>query len=499
MTISKRAQLRLPSAVRQGLTLLSGTTVAQIVPAIAAPIVTRLYHPFDFGTFAFVLAVFGVLAPVVCMRYDLAIMLPEDDERAAHVTLLCLILAFTIAVLSFLVPACLLVFSSGARIRTFTPLLLTMLPAGVIMLGIQLVAQSWSLRTHSYRVQSLALVVQAFVTIGGQTLLGAALGSSPYFLIFGTLAGYLALVIVYVPVIQGQILPRLKKYHSFDGALRMARLYLRFPVYTGPYAFVGQASVRGVFLVLAALTSTAVVGQYGLAQRVIFLPVFTLMSAASQIFFSRAAQKLDDPRMPDMVRTLLIAGPLAVGPFFMLVFLFGEPIFATVFGQAWRQAGSFAVILAFPSMAKSLTAWLDRVYDIRSRQRFALINETSYAIIALAATYITLRVSGSAELGLEAYAAVTVFYYVIWLLCSLWVARFSLLIGGEFVLTSAAMALFMIGGDRLFQWMGAATPIRSTADVLLATPVVAAGLWIAVKRMSGRDPLDQSQSGCANR
>ena len=80
-----------------------------------------------------------------------------------------------------------------------------------------------------------------------------------------------------------------------------------------------------------------------------------------------------------------------------------------------------------------------------------------------------------------------------------WVARFSLLIGGEFVLTSAAMALFMIGGDRLFQWMGAATPIRSTADVLLATPVVAAGLWIAVKRMSGRDPLDQSQSGCANR
>jgi lipopolysaccharide exporter len=499
MTISKRAPLRLPIAVRQGLTLLSGSALAQIVPAIAAPVVTRLYHPIDFGMFAFVLAVFGVLAPVVCMRYDLAIMLPEDEERAAHVTLLCLILAFVIAVLSLVVPACLLVVAPGARIRTFAVLLLSMLPAGIIMLGIQLVAQNWSLRTHSYRVQSLALIVQALVTIGTQTLLGAVLGSSPYFLIIGTLAGYLALVIVYVPIIQGQILPRLMKYHSFDGALRMARLYLRFPVYTGPYAFVGQASVRGVFLVLAALTSTAVVGQYGLAQRVIFLPVFTLMAAASQIFFSRAAQKLDDPRMPSMVRTLLIAGPLAVGPFFMLVFLFGEPIFAFVFGETWRQAGSFAVILAFPSMAKSLTAWLDRVYDIRSRQRFALINETAYAVMALAATYITLRVSGSAELGLRAYAMVTVIYYVIWLLCSLWVARFDLLIGGEFVVTSAAMAAFMIGGDHLFQWMGAAAPIRSIGDVLLAMPVVAAGLWIAMKRMSGRDPLDRSQSGCANR
>ena len=79
------------------------------------------------------------------------------------------------------------------------------------------------------------------------------------------------------------------------------------------------------------------------------------------------------------------------------------------------------------------------------------------------------------------------------------VARFDLLIGGEFVVTSAAMAVFMIGGDHLFQWMGAAAAIRSIGDVLLAMLVVAAGLWIAVRRMSERDPLDRSQSGCANR
>lgn len=488
MPILKPAPSRLPIAVRQGLTLLSGTTVAQIVPAIAAPLVTRLYHPIDFGMFAFVLAVFGVLAPLVCMRYELAIMLPEDDERATHVTLLCLIVASTIAIFSLLAPAAVWLLVSGPGVQTFTPLLLAMLPAAVIMFGIQLVAQFWSLRVQNYRVQSLAIIVQAFVTIGIQTLLGAALGSSPYFLIAGTLAGYVALVIVYAPVINGQILPRLKQYHSLDGALREAKVFLRFPLYTGPYAFVAQAGVRGVFLVLAALTSTAVVGQYALAQRVIFLPVVTLMSAASQIFFSRAAQRLDDPRMPSMVRTLLIAGPLTVGPFFMMIFFFGEPIFAAVFGQEWRQAGRFAVILAFPSMAKSLTAWLDRVYDIRGRQRFALVNETSYAILALAATYASLRLSASAEIGLATYAVVTVIYYVIWLLCSLWVAKFDLRIGGDFVLTSAAMAFFMIGGDQFLKFAGAAMLVRCIGDVLLAMPVVAAGLWLAAKRMGKRSP-----------
>jgi O-antigen/teichoic acid export membrane protein len=265
-------------------------------------------------------------------------------------------------------------------------------------------------------------------------------------------------------------------------------------VYTGPYAFAAQASLRGVFLVLAALASTAVVGQYALAQRVIFLPVVTFMAAASQVFFSRAAQKLDDPRMPGMVRTLLITGPLVVGPFFMMIFLFGEPIFATVFGREWQEAGRFAGILAFPSMAKSLTAWLDRVYDIRGRQRFALINESAYAVVALVATYVALRVSGTAEIGLEAYAAVTVVYYLIWLLCSLWVAKFDLLIGGEFVLAALAMASFIIGADRLLQWMGAAMPIRSVGDVMLALLVIAAGLWIAAKRMREDRPGLQTVS-----
>jgi O-antigen/teichoic acid export membrane protein len=479
-----RIHLRLPTAVRQGLTLLSGATLAQVVPAIVAPLLTRLYHPVDFGTFAFVLAILGVLAPLVCMRYDLAIMLPEDEEKATHVTLLCLVVTFALATLSFLVPACLWLFMPNGQVRFFIPLLLTMLPAGIAMLGIQLVAQNWSLRTHNYRSQSLSIVVQAFVTIGTQALLGAIFGSNPYFLVLGTLAGYVALILVYLPVIQAQVLPRLKKYHSLPGVLRMARFYLRFPVYTGPYAFVGQTAVRGVFLVLAALTTAATVGQYALAQRVVFLPIVTLMSAASQMFFSRAAQRIDDPRMGRMVRTLLIAGPLTVGPFFMFVFFFGEPIFSTVFGQAWQQAGRFAVILALPSMAKSLTAWLDRVYDIRSRQRFALINETLYTIVALAAMYITLRATGNAELAVSVYAAVTVVYYVIWLLCSLWVAKYNLRIGGEFVVTTTAMVVFMIAGDWFLQWLSAETFIRVIGDALLAVPVIVAGMWFASKRMA---------------
>ncbi len=63
---------RLPASVKQGLTLLGGTTLAQAIPALASPVIARLFTPADIGAFAFVVAVFGVLTPIACLRYDVA-------------------------------------------------------------------------------------------------------------------------------------------------------------------------------------------------------------------------------------------------------------------------------------------------------------------------------------------------------------------------------------------------------------------------------------------
>lgn len=483
-----RDRFRVHAAVTQGLTLLGGNTLAQVIPAVTAPILTRLYRPTDFGVFAFVLAVFGVLAPIACMRYDLAILLPEDEAEAAHLTALCLAVSFALAALGLLVPVCVWLFVPVSRIQAIAPLLLAMLPLGIAALGIQLVAQNWSLRTRNYRVQSNALIAQALVTVGIQTLLAAVYGSNPYFLVLGTLAGYFALILVYIPVLREHVLPILKEHASIAGAKRVAFSYLRFPIYTGPYVMVGQATLRGVFLVLAALSTSAIVGQYALAQRVVLLPVFTLMAAASQLFFSRAAQNMNDPRMPRMVRSVLIAGPLCIGPFFILLIFFGEPIFMDIFGRQWQQAGRFAAILALPSLIRTLTAWLDRVYDVRNRQRLALTVTASYAVIAISAMYVALRISGNPERGVECYAVITVVFYLIWLLCALHVAKFDLRMCGELVVSASAMAAFMVVGNWVVVTLGLVWPARLIADALLTIPIIASGVWVIYRGLRELHP-----------
>ena len=66
------------------LTLMTGATIAQAIPIAIAPILTRLYTPSDFGVFALFSSLVSLAAIIATGRYELAIMLPEDDQDAIN-------------------------------------------------------------------------------------------------------------------------------------------------------------------------------------------------------------------------------------------------------------------------------------------------------------------------------------------------------------------------------------------------------------------------------
>jgi O-antigen/teichoic acid export membrane protein len=70
---------------RNVLILAGGTAVAQAVPILISPILTRLYTPEDFGALAVFISITSIVGVIVNGRYELAIMLPEKDEDAINV------------------------------------------------------------------------------------------------------------------------------------------------------------------------------------------------------------------------------------------------------------------------------------------------------------------------------------------------------------------------------------------------------------------------------
>ena len=64
------------------MTLMLGTTVAQAIPIIISPILTRIYSPEEFGLLILFMSIVSILSVIVSLRYERAIIQPLDDEDA---------------------------------------------------------------------------------------------------------------------------------------------------------------------------------------------------------------------------------------------------------------------------------------------------------------------------------------------------------------------------------------------------------------------------------
>ena len=65
--------------------LVTGTILAQAIGILVMPVVSRLFAPEAFGIAAIFSSITGIIGTIVCLRYQLAIMLPESTVEAINI------------------------------------------------------------------------------------------------------------------------------------------------------------------------------------------------------------------------------------------------------------------------------------------------------------------------------------------------------------------------------------------------------------------------------
>ncbi len=148
--------------------LVGGTAGAQLLTVLAAPLLTRLYSPEDFGLLAVYASLLALIGVVSSLRYELAIPLPEDDVEAANVAVLSLILVGISTLLSGA-----LVWQLGPAIADAlsVPALADyfwLLPAGVLLGGAYTVFNYWSVRTKRFSTIASTRIRQSLATLAIQ-------------------------------------------------------------------------------------------------------------------------------------------------------------------------------------------------------------------------------------------------------------------------------------------------------------------------------------------
>lgn len=328
------------------LTLVSGTTFAQSISILAAPILTRLYAPEAFGIVALFASITGILGVVACMRYELAIMLPERDEEAAN--LLGVSLGFTLLISLLLVP---LVWWGRAPLVKWlnAPALanyLWLVPLAVLIHGIFIALNYWNTRTKHFGRLSIATVTSSLTTTPLTLGLGFAGHATAGSMIGAGIAGQA----VATSVLGGQIwrddrsvfIKSIRWRAMWDGMKR----HKKFPLISTWSALMNTISAQLPALLLASFFSTTVVGFFALGHRLLSMPMGLIGGAIAQVFFQRAAEAKNKGTLPVVVGSVFLR-LVAIGLFpLLLVMVIGKDIFSVVFGSQWAVAGIYAQILA---------------------------------------------------------------------------------------------------------------------------------------------------------
>ncbi|MNJ14193.1 colanic acid exporter [compost metagenome] len=329
--------------LRNVVTLMTGTTLAQAIPIAAMPLMTRLYTPEDFGVLALYMSVAAIISVIITGRYEIAVMLPEQDEDAASLVVLSLSIAATIS----LILLCVVFFFNKdiqhlLNNRVIGPWLY-LIPPTVFITGVWQALNYWNNRSKKFKRLAMSRLAQG----GGMTAAQFALqGLSNGGLIVGYLIGQVSAVSVFLRKIWREDRAVFLKV-SAGSVVSNGRNYIKFPKYSIVGAFLDNAAVQMPVLMLSKFFDTHIVGVFSLTFRALNLPMSLIAASFSQVLFQRfvALDREAPDRLPAYVLKLFFILLGLMVPVVIFVWLLGPELFALVFGEAWRQAGDYASIL----------------------------------------------------------------------------------------------------------------------------------------------------------
>ncbi|MFA5455716.1 MAG: oligosaccharide flippase family protein [Sulfurimonas sp.] len=354
---------------RNVLTLMTGTTIAQAIPIAISPILTRIYTPEDFGVFALYVAIASILSVVATGRYEMAIMLPKKDEDAINIVALSIAISFFVSFISFLI-----VFIFNTQI---TELLgnqeisnwLYFIPVTVLLTGIYQSFNYWFNRNKDYQELSKNKVYQSSTTVGVKLASGVwnfgAMG-----LIFGTLSGHMLAVILLIK----KYFTKNKKYKiSYHKMVAISKRYKDFPKHSMPTAFLDVISMNTPAYMLSKFFSIQTLGYYSVAYQMLQMPSALIANAFSQVFYQKFNELSGKPTeqisfILNIWKKLFFIGFIP----FTTIFLFGEDIFAFVFGSKWIEAGKIASYLSIMIFFMFISSPTSSAFTVLRMQKIGL-------------------------------------------------------------------------------------------------------------------------------
>ncbi len=248
-------------------------------------------------------SIIGILGVIASLRYELAIPLPRNDDRAINVLALSVISLISLTTLLSII---IWLFGNDFLVLINSPELgsyLWLLPAAFALMGGYQTLQYWSLRYKDFGLIAKTKILQSTSTTVLQ-MAGSVLG--PLALIGGRVIGQLLSFIMMLRGSRHTIIS-IKANISAKNIWSVAKEYKQFPLFSSWAGLLNASGAQIPSLFFAAVYGPAAAGGYMLAQRIINMPLTVIGSAVSDVFLPSSIAANRENRLASQVQQLFSA------------------------------------------------------------------------------------------------------------------------------------------------------------------------------------------------
>lgn len=374
-------------------TLIGGTSIAQVLPLIFAPLISRLFSTDDFSVYGVFVSIYAILGTVITLRYEPAVMLPDDDRKSLDVVFLSLFSSLLLTILFFVIVVLFKYPIAGLfNIERTDAFWLILVPPAAFFLAANNILITWFNRKKQYKTISANRIVRNGLLTGSNIGLGFA--KTGFFgLILSQIISDCIAALYYLSVFFRKALPSgftLKK----KNLIAVGSEYRDFPKFVLPSTFVDTVSAQLPILLIAALYSKELSGSYFFAFRILAIPIAVIGSAFAQTFYQKFVASVHssdfEGALRFMKRSWLLLASIIIVPALLLLGA-GEPLFAFIFGNEWTESGKIASVLILYIMFAFVSSPTSTTYIALGMQKYNLIFSLiviSYRFLAIYTGYL---------------------------------------------------------------------------------------------------------------
>ena len=352
--------------------MVGGRVLAQAIPILLTPLLTRLYSPSEFGIFGVYAAIIAFVAMISNGRYSLSIILPKSDIDAKRLFLLSSLLTIGVTAIFGLIFIVLgnwfFDFFEIPMLHKYLPILIL----NILFIGLYESLYYYVLRTKNYKILTTNIIIQALVLVSIRLLCGY-LKFTEIGLIISYLIGYSVGYILLIFRLRIPVFSLFQEFKIFN-YISLLKRYSRFPKYSLLADSLSVLATYSPNMLLNKIFGSVVTGYYSMSDKILGSPIWFVTSSVGDVFKQEASEQLRTKNSCFEVfikttKTLFFIGIIP----FSILFIISPYVVPFVLGENWGEAGVFIQIFSIMYFLRFIISPVSHVIYIVNKQNYNVV------------------------------------------------------------------------------------------------------------------------------